>query len=245
MCHAAVHLNSAHEFAYGRERYDILARINLEAAKRCKDKSAFAKAAAFLCYGLVLLDKEGQKTMWSKNFNLALELTETLAKMDLIIGDYDMCKKLNREALRRCHSIDMKINSLVTDFEVRVACNEAEETIAAARRALMQLGVPIPQKVTALTLMLKLRKVRKLVAGKADEDILNLPMMQHRPTSTAIKLLVKVCAQCIMVEKETLAVYVALLATELTMRGGLSPYSANSFAVYGIVEVALETSLAE
>ena len=57
---AAVHLNKAGQYALDKERRDKLARINLEAAKRCRDMSAFDDAAQFLRHGLKLLDEESQ-----------------------------------------------------------------------------------------------------------------------------------------------------------------------------------------
>jgi hypothetical protein len=53
----------------------------------------------------------------------------------------------------------------------------------------------------------------------------------------AIKLLVNACTSNFMREKEIPACYAALLATELTIRDGVSPYSANAFVVYGMVEI--------
>ena len=251
MCHAAIHLNSAREYIQGKipndrlgrinlEADDKLTSINLEAAKRCRDKSAFVNAASFLRYGLKLLNGDEQNK-WTRNFDLAFEMTETLAKMELIIGNLDACKEINAEVLRRSKSTEMKISSLVIDVEVRMAGNEMEETITAAKRALKELGVIMPRRATVVKFLLKLRKVRKLVGRKQDEDILGLPLMQDRTISTAVKLLVHLCMYCLLQDEDILAVYSALLATELTMEGGgfLSPYSANCFAIYGIVEVGL------
>ena len=238
--HAAVHLNSAGAYIQGIERQDKLTRINLEAAKRCREKSAFVKAATFLRHGLKLLN-EDEQDKWSTHFDLAFEITETLAKMELIIGNLDACKELNKELLLRSKSLEMKTNSLVIDVEVRMAGFELEETITAAKRALKELGIKMPRRVTVLNFLLKLRKVRKLVGCKRDEDILGLPLMRDLTISTAVNLLMHLCLYCLLQGEDILAVYSALLATELTMKGGgfLSPYSATCFAMYGTAEVGL------
>ena len=41
-----------------------------------------------------------------------------------------------------------------------------------------------------------------------------------------------------MQEEENQAVYSALLATELTLKGGLSPYSTGALTIYGVVELS-------
>jgi predicted ATPase len=137
---AAVHLNKAGDYALGKERRDKLARINLEAAKRCRDKSAFDDAAQFLRYGIHLLDEESQDK-WTKCFDLAFELTESLARMELILGNLNACKQRNEELLLYSKSVQMKIAPLVIDVEVRMAGNEMAESVIAAKRALRELGV--------------------------------------------------------------------------------------------------------
>jgi histidine kinase len=237
---AAVHLNKAGDYALGKERRDKLARINLEAAKRCRDKSAFDDAAQFLRHGLMLLDEESQDK-WTKCFDLAFELTESLARMELILGNLNACKQRNEELILHSKSVQMKIAPLVIDVEVRMAGNETTETVVAAKRTLRELGVVMPRRVTALSVLLKLRKVRHLLRGKSDDDILGLPLMQDRTRSTAVKVLIHLSLFCLMQDENNAAMYSALCATELTMKkgGGLSPYSANCFTIYGMCEAGL------
>jgi predicted ATPase len=96
---AAVHLNKSGDYALRKECREKLARINLAAARRCRDKSAFIDAVLFLRHGLKLLD-EAADDMWTKCFDLAFELTENLAKMELIVGNLDTCKQINEELAR-------------------------------------------------------------------------------------------------------------------------------------------------
>jgi hypothetical protein len=122
-----------------------------------------------------------------------------------------------------------------------MAGNEMAGTIIAAKRALKELGIVMPRHLTIVKLILKLRKVRRLVRGKTDDDILGLPFMRARSTCTAITLLIHLSMCCLLQDENILAVYAALLGTELTMMdgGGLSPFSANCFSVYGIAELGL------
>jgi hypothetical protein len=237
---AAVHLNKAGEYALGKERRHKLAGINLEAAKRCRDKSAFDDAAQFLRHGLMLLDHVSCDK-WTECFDLAFQLTESLAKMELILGNLNACKQRNEELLLHSRSLEMKISPLVIDVEVRMAGNEMAETVVAAKRALREMGVVMPRRVTVVTLLLKLRKVRQLLRGKSDDDILGLPVLRDYTISTAIKVLMDLSLFCLMQDEKIAAFYSALCATELTMKkvGGLSPYSASCFTIYGISEVGL------
>ena len=236
MYHAAVHLHLAPEFVRLKSKRVDLARINLEAAKYCTEKSAFIEAASLLHRGLELLDPDEK---WTRHYDLAFEMTETLAKMELIIGNHDSCKDMTREALFRAKTTDLKINSLLIDVECRMACNETDGSIAAANRALKVLGIKIPSKVASRHVVLKLVKVKWMLGRKSDEDILSLPPMGDQALATSVRLLVHVCAYCFMKDEGLQAVYSALLATELTLRSGLSPNSASALAIYGIAELSI------
>ena len=205
MCHAAVHLNSGGEYTRAREHCVKLARIYLEAARRSRAKSAFENAAAFLRLGLRLLDEEGQGEKWTRHFDLALEMTETLAKLELIVGNLTACRQMNQEVLLRCKSADTKINALVTEVDARMAANELDQATISSMQALQELGIPMPLRVTKFKLLLKLRKIRVLLATKTDADIMNLPLMQDTKSKVAVKLLANTCTRNFIREKKEIA----------------------------------------
>ena len=113
---AAVHLNCESGLLPGGQEKANLARINLEGSKYCAQRSAFGTAATMLQKGLAVLDQE---TKWSDHFDLVFELTESLARMQLIVGDFEACKETTREALSHGKTVETKINSLLIDVEVR------------------------------------------------------------------------------------------------------------------------------
>ena len=235
MYHAAVHLHHAPEFVSSEAKRVELATVNLEAAKYCKEKSAFVEAATLLRRGLALLDDDEKK--WTSLYELSFEITQTLAKMELVIGNHDSCKALTRECLLRAQTTEMKIDSLLVDVECCMVCNEMDGSIAAAYRALSVLGIEMPSKVSSRNVVTKLLKVKFMIGRKSDEDILCLPRMKDPAMATAVRLLLHLCWYCFLLEKTSLSVYSALLATELTLKFGLSPYSASALTIYGMAEL--------
>ena len=235
--HAANHLNQATPvLGQSKTQRVKMARLNLEASKYSRDKSAFIDAAGFLRVGLKLLDTE---TKWSHEFDLAFEMTESLAKMELVIGDFEACKKTTREALLRAKSVDKKLNLLLVDMEVRKAANKIDESITSANGALNVLGIKVPSKLSLRHVVMKLFKVKGMLRKKTDADILALPPMQDLWMVTAVRLLFNVSVSCSVKNAENETAYYALLATELTLKRGLSPYSAPALAMYSTVEVVL------
>jgi predicted ATPase len=236
MYHAAVHLHHAPEFVSCEAKRVELATTNLEAAKYCKEKSAFMEAATLLRWGLTLLDEDENK--WTRHYELSLELTQTLAKMELVIGNHSSCKAVTRECQLRAKTTEMKIDSLLIDVECCMVCHEMDGSIAAAYHALSVLGIEMPVNVSFLKIAAKLLKVKFLIGRKSDEDILWLPRMKDPSMATSLRLLLHLCWYCFLQRKTLLALYSALLATELTLKFGLSPYSASAFTIYGLAELS-------
>lgn len=234
---AAVHMNQVPTTLLNTERRIQLAHINRRAATISTARSAFHDAANFLRCGLSLLDPS---TKWSTHFDAAFNMTESLAQVDLIVGNFEECTTMANEALMRAKTMAMKSKALVIQVEAEMAQNKMKESIASCNRALKLLGVKMPKQVKARHVMLKLAKVKTMMhRRKTDEAILNLPPMKDVAKSTAVKLLVNQCMYCLLKDEKDQGVYAALLATELTLKGGRSPYSASAMVIYGIAEITL------
>jgi predicted ATPase len=232
--HAANHLNLISEKLLSDDDRIMLCRLNLGAAKFSKEKSAFNKSVEFLRHGLALLQSE---TKWTDHFMLAFEMTELLAKVELIVGDFQACIETTGEALKRAKSVDQALYLLQINTEVRMAKNEIDDSIITANEALCTLGVQVPRKISIRTVVMKLLKVRALIGWKSDDTILCLHVMCDPRMIAAVRLLFHTSTYCLMkTEVEQHSLFYALLATELTLKFGLSPFSAPAFATYGMIE---------
>ncbi|KAI2505379.1 PhoQ sensor [Fragilaria crotonensis] len=205
-------------------------------AKYCKEKSAFIDAVHCLRRGLELIDGESK---WTEHFDLAFELMELLAKTELIVGNFDSCKEVTRDVLLRSKSVHQQLNLLLINMEVRMAENDVDQSIAAANESLILLGVKVPSRISMLHVMLKLFKVKRLLGRKSDQHILALPLIENQLMASAIVVLFNASAYFAMKNAENETLFYSLLAVELTLRYGLSPYSAPAFAVCGMIEVFL------
>jgi predicted ATPase len=237
ICYAAFHLNKSYEYSKGCERVDKIARINLEAAKRCRDISAFTKATEWSRMGLAILNENSLGDKWTKNIKLTLELTEILAKMEFVTGNLESCKKLSQEAIQHCSSVDAKLNLLIINIEAHMLGHNKDGSINAVQRALREMGISLPRHINFITFRWKLRKVRSLLSKKNLDDLGGTGIMNNRRMATSVKWLVDLFSYCLIRDDEVLALYSALLATELTVKHGIFSFSTTAFVIYGIVEV--------
>jgi predicted ATPase len=237
MYNTAVHWNEALQLKRGCVEKLQVARINLEAAKYCHEKAAFAKAAELLRFGLAVFD---EVELWEpKYFKVTFQTMEMLAQMELVLGNFQSCKAIVEKTMSRAKSTAMKLNLLVIGVEARINAFELDEALDTAIHALGILGLKIPPNVSAANVVYKFFRLRILLRNISDEDILNLPVIEDKTLATTIKILVLLCTYSILKNKKYTVIYSAILAVFMTMKYGFSPYSANAFAIYGVAEVAL------
>lgn len=231
--YASIHLNLFFNWNQGsatNEQRLRLARINRDASSYCADIGGFAEARNLLQNGISLLDSCSE---CGECFELAVELTESLARMELIVGNFDSC---NIRAMRVPPSTEGKTTSLLLDMEASMAAGRVHESIAAAEVALRVLGIVIPQQISTRKIFLKAIRIQRMMIGKLDRTILSFPLMDNKPMAVATKILFHLSAFCFLKEKKPLSFYSALLATELTLIHGLSPYSSHAFLLCGLWE---------
>lgn len=233
--HAVVHLNFASvNVALTDQELHRLVQMNLRASKYCINQSAFAAASEILQSGIDSMDPEQR---WSKPFfDVTFELTELLAKTELVIGNFDGCKEAMREALQHSKTTEMRVKALYLDMEARIANNELDQLVPSVNRVLEELGVKMPKRVTQRHVIFNLLKVKMMLRGRSDKQILALPTMDDQKTSTAIQVLTYLSTHSLLCDNEDQAVYSALKAMKLTLKWGLSPSSSMAFVIYGIVE---------
>mmetsp|Transcript_19075 Transcript_19075/g.21822 ORF Transcript_19075/g.21822 Transcript_19075/m.21822 type:complete len:1032 (-) Transcript_19075:68-3163(-) len=230
---AAIHLNKALNAPNdGRENYFELARINRDASKYCEERSAFVDAIYFLEKGLSLFNENDR---WLNTYDLAIEMTESLAKMEFIVGNFDMCHTINQELLLQTISTELKTNVIAREINIQLLSHQSIITTT-SKKIIRQLGIYFPRVVTPWILLNKLRRVRKILKKKSDEDVLSITTIEEPEISTGIRLLVMFFGDSLVRKKMLLAVYSILAAVETTLTVGLSPYSSIAVCQFAIVE---------
>jgi len=230
---AALHLNCVSDSISNKFDNKLLAKTNLQASKYCECRYAFLNAADFLRTGVTLLGDGEQK--WLTDFDLAFELTESLAKMELILGNMDACINANRIILQRTKSEKAKVNALSLEIEIRTASSAFGDNVPVGKKVLRQLGINVPPNLTPFHLISKLRRVRKLIDSKKDEEILSLHRIDpDLPDLNKVMLLTS--AHFFQKKKFLWVLYATLLAMEYTITNGFSSWGANTLCYYGVCE---------
>lgn len=88
---SADHLNQVKDLVWSNVEKHMLALLNLEAANKAIERSAFCPAIKHVRHGLDVMPPTNP---WGLHYELTLELHNLLAEMEYCIGHHDTSRKL-------------------------------------------------------------------------------------------------------------------------------------------------------
>ena len=234
---AANHLNQVgHSSLCGTMSCKRVAQLNLEAAKLSKKKAALVPVVRFLLIGLGLLEGSNQ---WSEYYDLSLSLTTMLAEVEFTKGKISRCKRLITEILGNARSLQDKIPAYYILIDCIGTEGSLREAMDLALSTLHQLGERFPKKTGLLHVAWELAKTKRLLRGKTDEKLLNLPMMTDERKIARLHLatVISVYAPLLGEQKQMTVIYLRMI--QVCVRGGNSYLSPTVFSMYAIAEASL------
>jgi predicted ATPase len=153
-----------------------LARLNLEAATLAMAKSAFYPAADLLRAGASRLDKT---TRWTDHYSLSLELLNSLAEAECVIGNHTACMEVVNEVLEHGRTLDDKYRAHTLKLDCLASgVNRDYESIVEVCLSILKLyDVDIPSNPSRWFMMRETQKLRTVLPGKSLDSLLDLPEM--------------------------------------------------------------------
>eukprot|EP00546_Thalassionema_frauenfeldii_P000871 CAMPEP_0178935910 /NCGR_PEP_ID=MMETSP0786-20121207/24832_1 /TAXON_ID=186022 /ORGANISM="Thalassionema frauenfeldii, Strain CCMP 1798" /LENGTH=920 /DNA_ID=CAMNT_0020614159 /DNA_START=302 /DNA_END=3064 /DNA_ORIENTATION=- len=232
--HAALHLNASRKYDTNQTVDCIeLSKLNLQAAKYCESRSDFSKSASFLRQGLSLLDGNEK---WTKNYDLAIEMTRLLATMEFIVGNIQASMYANQQVLFRAKSSLLRYPTIFLEAELALATGQPVLVPRFRKILAKNLEIRIPRYITPLNVFLKLERVRKYFRKYTDNYILSLPRITDNKIFTTVRVLVTVASDCLIRDNEIAGAYIVLLNVILSFSYGLCEYTSAAIVYYGILE---------
>lgn len=231
---AAVHLNCARPASfYNMEQRIELALVNLRASRYCQQVSAFDKAVYLLREGIDVLSSGDTRSGCGLK-DVVFEMTRELAKMELLVGNFEACSEATSRALLTIESKERLSSIRLIDIECQMAQNNTRESVRTAICALSELGVKMPRKCSMRHIVFMVIKLNISMGSMSHEDILGLPTVRDETMIVAVRLLMHICLYSLLLDDEATGVYASLVAMDLTLKHGLSPYSATALSMFGI-----------
>jgi histidine kinase len=235
-CRAAGHMIASYELLTNDEERVYLSQICLNASIYCQERSDFFSAGSLLRFALEVIPYDEK---WNAHYDLALKLSVTLAKIEMVLGNFQACRRINAEVLFQANSVNDQLETLETCIEEAVADTRVMDCEIALNEALAAMEIWIPRKVSMLHVMYKLIRVKSLLGRKTNEFLLTMPEMTEKRRIIAVKLLRFGAVFGLRNGNESHSIYCALVAIELSMKFGLSIYTCDAFAIYSLALLIL------
>ena len=211
-----------------------LATLALEAGKKASRASDLERALTYYQIGVGLL----QNRHWRDEYHLSLDLFNSLAEAQAFCGHFDSMDMTLEEAISNCRSENDKIRSKTTRIHSLTARLRFREALGQGFQIISSLGEKLPASPSILCLIVELVKVKRLLRGKTDADLLNLPTIENSKKKSAIEVLsiLEISAFCGNPDYFPLMV---LRMMKLTLKYGKSDEAPIVFAPYGMILAAL------
>lgn len=224
----ANHLNLAGELVKSDAMRLQLAALNLKAGKRAKESAAFDSALDYLRTGLALLPDD----CWERCYSLALDLHLATTEAANIKMDFTLMDRLIRTIDERARTLLEKVRTYEIRIQSEVSRNRFPQALSTAIRVLSLLGVALPEKPNRVQIWLGLLRTRRLLRHVPGERIVNIGPMTEPRALAALPILVSLFG-VVKFSSSALRPLVMARQVELTVRHGLTDYSATAFAGYG------------
>ena len=214
-----------------------LARLNLCAAEKAKENSAFVSAAKYALYGICSLPENA----WEDHFPLALDLYSVGAEAEGTQGNTEVMERYSRQIVgHEKASVSDKMRVYNVMIESKANAGNTKEAINLCLDVLDQLGCKFPKSeggrvFRAITTIVKLKKKDAI---PTNEEIEKLPRMKDRNVIECMRLMQRLGTYCFTSGDVMLMILVATRQVRWTLRYGLDTWSPLAFTGYGTIMIA-------
>jgi predicted ATPase len=218
---AADNLNRAADLMDSPEDGFYLVELNLIAAKRMIQKSAFLVASEYLRIAVNTLDLN---FCWDERYDLCLDLFNTAANVEKIIGCYSQCEKLVGLIHQHAKHLNHRATAFSIQMDALVMQGNVQESIILGLRTLRQLGIKFPRKINFLVVAKELLAVKMTQGRKKLQDLLSIKENTDERISLSFSIMKTVALNAFFlggIYKETFA-SVCLRMFRFTLHYGLS-----------------------
>jgi PAS domain S-box-containing protein len=226
------HLNLGLDLIRSQTERLKIAQLNLDAAQKAKSSAAHAAAYQYTQAGLKAL--EDLENIWNEHHNLVFELYNLSAEMAYLTDKFSESQALFEKVL--AHTRTPIEESLVYEgiHYSYITKDDRAAALKAALKALEKLGVRLPAKPNLLQILGAVIKVKLMLIGKTDDNLLNLPKAVD-PKSIAIARVIRAMFTVVYTNAPQLAPLIILKLVELTLQNGISPMTPFGYIGYGFI----------
>jgi predicted ATPase len=209
-----------------------LAQMNLIAGKAVARTSAFHQAARYLKTGVDFLDKPNA---WEADYELSLELHNSLAEMERYIGHHDACRMAAKEVLLHGRNLSDQFRSYIVMIDSLGARGEYRELMDLSFDLTGRLGDPLPRQPTKLRLMFEVLRANHMLGKRTDEELLDMSAIVDERVLQLSCIYNRLHRLTWAAGKIPLTIFIRVRMMQLFLRHGCNEFSGPTLALYGSI----------
>jgi len=225
------HLNQGRELMASEEERLSLARLNLTAGKKARAATTFEAALKYLRTSFSLMPEDA----WERFFDLVFALFWESAECNYLAGNFKSAERFSGRLL------EMAITDLqkAAIYRMRLVhytyASRMKAAVEAGIRGLALLGLEVNPRPSRWNLMRRSLAVRRYLLGYKPEDLTSYRELSNEKVAAVIETLAELGQPAYLTGNKALFTYSILERVLLTFRHGISPMSANTFAMFGFL----------
>ena len=224
------HLNLGRGLIDDREQQTALARLNLDAARKASDATAYAAALSYVRVAQGLLGPDG----WETHYELMIEAFRQRAALEYLNGNFDRCTEIVAVTLEHARTDFEKAEVYFTRIAQHTLLTQFEEAIDAGCKALALVGVELPLDKLQQAGQEALGKVAGMLEGRDAASLFANPDLDSPEMSLAQRCLRHLTIAAFLSNQDLFPLTVGT-SVGISLEHGNAPESALSFANYGLI----------
>jgi PAS domain S-box-containing protein len=221
------HFNKARNLISAQNERVLLAELNLDAAHKAKMSTAYTAACNYAHIGIELLGVSA----WQQQYQITLELHQAFADAALLRGDFDRLPTLVQTIIDHAHNTLDRIKAYEIIIQSCALQKQYQQAINHSLEILRELRVNLHPQPNQIHIFKELIKTKNLLRGKSNQQLLDLPVMSN-PHKVAILKILNLLQFSAFICQSKLVVVVSLVALQLTLRYGNTPWASVFYANY-------------
>ena len=225
------HLNLGCPLTLTVDERQILVELNLAAAKKAKQSTAYDLA---MSYGTQTLEILGDAA-WDEQYTLTLDCANTVGEAAYLAGDFDRVSVITAITLEQTtQKLLDQIKAYETQICTAIATGEVSEAIAIGLDVLNKLGVIFPTEPTPADFMPGLQATQTELGSRDIASLIDLPRMTEPNILAAMKI-IRAIAPVTYSAQPNLYPLLIFRQILLSLQYGNDLYSAGAYSAYGLL----------
>ncbi|MCG8367786.1 MAG: AAA family ATPase, partial [Pseudanabaenales cyanobacterium] len=207
-----------------------IAKLNLLAAAKARETTAFLAAKDYAQVGIQLLGPEA----WQTDYDLMLGLRNCAAEAAYLSGSFDQMTDSIHDILNQAVNLEDQLQAYEVKLQALKAQNEMQEALSLGLEILKLLQISLPAAATAADIEQAYIEMTTALAGRALTDLIYLPDMSDRLTLASTRILAILCPVAHMIQFNLLPILL-FRQVQLALRYGNAPAHTHAYAGLGLI----------